>query len=150
MDDLTEDAPTLQGNSDTSLPMSQDHSLPLPDLTKLNFNPDPPNPISSSNNEDLPPHRSHDPEKNLKRSGPFQFGSRYLLEDDDVFEFNAWDHVETDDDYKRYAEAQYAKQRERPVSEFDKSMLLFSFLFIMLSSHLLDMVIMPSHSLSFI
>lgn len=49
------------------------------------------------------------------------FGSRYLNEDDDVFEFNAWDHVETDDSYKQFAEQQYAMQRESPVSEFDKN-----------------------------
>ena len=67
------------------------------------------------------PHRSHDPENNLKRSDPFQFGSRYLQQEDNVFEFNAWDHVETDDTYKEYAELQYAKQREAPVSDFDKS-----------------------------
>jgi tRNAThr (cytosine32-N3)-methyltransferase len=72
----------------------------------------------------VPAHRSHDPEKNLKRTDPFQFGSRLLNEEDDVFEFNAWDHVETDDAYKEYAELQYAKQREAPVSDFDKSMLL--------------------------
>lgn len=70
--------------------------------------------------EAVPPHRSHDPQYNQKRSDPFQFGSRYLTEDDDVFEFNAWDHVETDDAYKEYAEQQYAMQRESPVSEFDK------------------------------
>jgi hypothetical protein len=58
---------------------------------------------------------------NLKRSDPFQFGSRYLQANDDVFEFNAWDHVETDDAYKEYAEVQYTKQREAPVSDFDKS-----------------------------
>ncbi|KAI9775060.1 MAG: hypothetical protein M1835_005950 [Candelina submexicana] len=67
-----------------------------------------------------PPHRSHDPQNNLKRSDPFQFGSRYLEQGDDVFEFNAWDHVETDETYKEYAEVQYAKQRESPVSDFDK------------------------------
>ena len=71
----------------------------------------------------VPTHRSHDPEKNLKRTDPFQFGNRLLSEEDDVFEFNAWDHVETDDAYKEYAELQYAKQREAPVSDFDKSML---------------------------
>ncbi|KAK4100103.1 methyltransferase [Parathielavia hyrcaniae] len=68
----------------------------------------------------LPPHRSHDAQYNQKRSDPFQFGSRYLGEEDDVFEFNAWDHVETDDAYKEYAEQQYALQRQAPVSNFDK------------------------------
>lgn len=68
-----------------------------------------------------PPHRSHDPNNSLKRSDPFQFGSRYLQAEDDVFEFNAWDHVETDDSHKEYAEAQYAFQRSAPVSDFDKS-----------------------------
>ncbi|KAL1992022.1 hypothetical protein VTN49DRAFT_4054 [Thermomyces lanuginosus] len=68
----------------------------------------------------VPPHRSHDPRYNARRSDPFAFGQRYLEEGDDVFEYNAWDHVETDDDYKAYAEVQYQKQRENPVSEFDK------------------------------
>jgi tRNAThr (cytosine32-N3)-methyltransferase len=70
---------------------------------------------------DVPPHRSHDPKYNLKRSDPFQFGSRYLEAEDDVFEFNAWDHVETDDAYKAYAEGQLEKQRQAPASDFDKS-----------------------------
>ena len=69
----------------------------------------------------LPPHLSHDPDNNSKRSDPFQFGSRFLSEKDNVFEFNAWDHVETDETYKLYAEEQYAKQREAPVTDFDKS-----------------------------
>ncbi|KAH8909117.1 actin binding protein [Coniochaeta sp. PMI_546] len=68
----------------------------------------------------VPPHRSHDPQFNQKRSDPFQFGSRYLNQDDDEFEFNAWDHVEPDDVFKEYAEKQYAMQREAPVSDFDK------------------------------
>lgn len=80
---------------------------------------------ASENATTLPPavlpHRSHDPQYNMKRSDPFQFGSRYLGQEDDVYEFNAWDHVETDDVYKEYAEMQYAKQRESPVSEFDQS-----------------------------
>ncbi|EKD14150.1 uncharacterized protein L3040_007850 [Drepanopeziza brunnea f. sp. 'multigermtubi'] len=71
--------------------------------------------------DQTPPHLSHDPEKNLKRSDPFQFGSRLLSEQDNVFEFNAWDHVEADETYKEYAELQYAKQRESPVSDFDKN-----------------------------
>lgn len=73
----------------------------------------------------VPPHRSHDPNNNLKRSDPFQFGSRYLNEGDDVFEFNAWDHVETDETYREYTEQQIEKQRQSPVSDFDKSELPF-------------------------
>ena len=86
--------------------------------------------------EPLPPHLSHDPENSLKRSDPFQFGSRLLSQEDNVFEFNAWDHVETDDTYKEYAELQYAKQREAPVSDFDKSMVLFLLLILVLPDDL--------------
>ncbi|KAJ5095877.1 Actin binding protein [Penicillium alfredii] len=68
----------------------------------------------------IPPHRSHDPANNTKRTDPFQFGSRFLEAGDNVFEFNAWDHVEPDEEFKAYAEAQIAKQRETPVSEFDQ------------------------------
>lgn len=74
-----------------------------------------------------PAHRSHDPQHNMKRSDPFQFGSRYLQQEDDVFEFNAWDHVETDDTYKEYAEQQFQMQRESPVSDFDKRELPLSY-----------------------
>ena len=76
--------------------------------------------VQDTSQAELPPHRSHDPQYNMKRSDPFQFGSRYLQEEDDVFEFNAWDHVETDDTYKEYAEQQFEKQRQSPVSDFDK------------------------------
>jgi tRNAThr (cytosine32-N3)-methyltransferase len=55
-----------------------------------------------------------------KRSDPFQFGSRYLEEGDDIFAYNAWDHVETDDTYKDFAEEQYCRQREMPVSDANK------------------------------
>ena len=75
---------------------------------------------SPSKQPSTPPHRSHDPSNNLKRSDPFQFGSRYLLPTHDVFEFNAWDHVETDEVYNRHAEAQYSNQRQNPVSPYDK------------------------------
>ncbi|KAL9071701.1 MAG: hypothetical protein Q9157_005377 [Trypethelium eluteriae] len=67
-----------------------------------------------------PPERSEDPSNQLKRTDPFQFGSRYLQEGDDIFAFNAWDHVETDAAYAEFAELQYAKQREAPVSDFDR------------------------------
>jgi len=75
------------------------------------------------------PHRSHDPQFNQKRSDPFQFGSRFLEQEDDVFAFNAWDHVETDDAYKEYSEQQFAMQRQAPVSDFDKCRFLLFFLF---------------------
>ncbi|MCJ1276277.1 hypothetical protein MMC21_004082 [Puttea exsequens] len=65
-------------------------------------------------------HRSHDPNHNLKRSDPFKFGSRYLQPEDNVYEFNAWDHVVPDAAYHEYAETQYANQKAAPVSELDK------------------------------
>ena len=68
----------------------------------------------------IPSHRSHDTGNNLKRADPFKFGSRYLEENDNVFEFNAWDHVIPDASYYEYAETQYESQRASPVSDFDK------------------------------
>jgi tRNAThr (cytosine32-N3)-methyltransferase len=56
-----------------------------------------------------------------KRTDPFQFGSRFLEEGDDIFAYNAWDHVETDETYKEFVLEQFQKQRENPVSEVDKS-----------------------------
>ncbi|KAH7077122.1 S-adenosyl-L-methionine-dependent methyltransferase [Paraphoma chrysanthemicola] len=67
-----------------------------------------------------PPSRSHDPSNNQKRSDPFAFGSRYLEEGDNIFEFNAWDHVSVDDTYKAFSEEQYERQRQDPVSDFDR------------------------------
>jgi len=55
-----------------------------------------------------------------KRSDPFQFGSRFLLPGDNPMDFNAWDHVEVDDDYKEYTRLQIDAQRSKPVSDFDK------------------------------
>lgn len=69
----------------------------------------------------VPPHLSHDPANNAKRTDPFQFGQRYLTESDDIFEYNAWDHVTPDDEHYEYCESQYAKQRAAPVSDYDKS-----------------------------
>ena len=48
------------------------------------------------------------------------FGSRFLEAGDDVFEYNAWDHVTPDDNYNAFVEAQLAHQRAAPVSDFDK------------------------------
>lgn len=68
-----------------------------------------------------PSHRSHNPATNAKRTGPFQFGQRYLEPDDDVFEYNAWDHVTPDEAHYAYCEEQYSKQKAQPVSDFDKA-----------------------------
>ncbi|PQK11717.1 hypothetical protein BB8028_0003g03410 [Beauveria bassiana] len=89
-------------------------TAPVVDLEKLKI-------AEDAVSAQVAPHRSHDPANNLKRSDPFQFGSRYLTEEDNVYEFNAWDHVETDDAYKEYTEQQLEKQRQAPVSDFDKS-----------------------------
>jgi len=55
-----------------------------------------------------------------KRTDPFQFGTRYLEEGDDIFAHNAWDHVEVDPQYSEFIEHQTIFQRENQVSEFDK------------------------------
>jgi tRNAThr (cytosine32-N3)-methyltransferase len=67
-----------------------------------------------------PASRSHDPSNNQKRTDPFAFGSRYLEEGDNIFEFNAWDHVSVDETYKQFSEEQYSRQRQDPVSDFDR------------------------------
>lgn len=55
-----------------------------------------------------------------KRSDPFQFGTRYLEEGDDIFSHNAWDHVDVDPQYNDFIEQQTTFQRENQVSDFDK------------------------------
>lgn len=78
-------------------------------------------PPTETDNLPLPPHLSHDPATNAKRTDPFQFGQRYLSESDDVFAYNAWDHVVPDAAHYEYCESQYAAQRASPVSEFDRA-----------------------------
>ena len=94
---------------------------PPPDLSTLSINKTRSSSSSDASNPLIPPHRSHSPTSNLKRSDPFQFGSRYLLPTDDPYEFNAWDQVETDSTYDSYAQAQYTFQRTHAVSPFDAS-----------------------------
>lgn len=76
---------------------------------------------SSDSLSSVPAHLSHDPANNQKRTDPFQFGQRYLTASDDVFAYNAWDHVTPDSAYSVYAESQYEFQRSNPVSEYDGS-----------------------------
>jgi tRNAThr (cytosine32-N3)-methyltransferase len=62
-----------------------------------------------------------DSQNNLqKRSDPFQFGTRYLEEGDDIFAHNAWDHVEVDPQYAEFIAQQTIFQRDNQVSDFDK------------------------------
>jgi len=108
--------------------MSSPKQNVYPDLSALSFRSSvppvtsDPDFIAAKDNETTktPPHRSHNPVNSLKRSDPFKFGSRYLQENDDVYEFNAWDHVVPDSAYYEYAETQYANQKASPVSGFDK------------------------------
>ncbi|KAJ2888448.1 hypothetical protein FB639_000635 [Coemansia asiatica] len=48
------------------------------------------------------------------------FGGRMLSSDCDVFEHNAWDHVEPDADHYQYAEQQIRLHQEHPVPEEDR------------------------------
>lgn len=93
------------------IPKSQPDSLPETDAYGV------PASIAPIRN---PAARSHSPSNNQKRTDPFAFGSRYLEEGDDIFEFNAWDHVEVDASYRDFTASQYEKQRADPVTEFDK------------------------------
>ncbi|KAL9616382.1 MAG: hypothetical protein Q9160_008736 [Pyrenula sp. 1 TL-2023] len=99
-----------------TFPPTEAYNIPSPATSAST--PDPP----LSPNPATPPHLSHSPTKNLKRSDPFQFGSRFLDEStSDVFEFNAWDHVTPDATYTTHCESQYARQRANPASAFDIS-----------------------------
>ena len=71
-----------------------------------------------------PIRQQHDENNNAneqKRSDPFQFGTRYLAEGDDIFAFNAWDHVDVDPQYSEFITQQTEFQRENQVSDFDKN-----------------------------
>ncbi|KAL8725281.1 MAG: hypothetical protein Q9181_006473 [Wetmoreana brouardii] len=95
-------------------------TLTLEDTTSAPIQPE--TPFSTRNtSEEIPPHRSHDPTNNLKRSDPFQFGSRYLLPTDNPFEFNAWDHVEPSPSDITHFESQVIAQKAAPVSDFDRT-----------------------------
>lgn len=53
---------------------------------------------------------------------PFQFGQRYLTNEDDVWNHNAWDHVEWGEEQREEAQRQLEAQAQTPVPEFDKNL----------------------------
>ncbi|ODV86079.1 hypothetical protein CANARDRAFT_7439 [[Candida] arabinofermentans NRRL YB-2248] len=59
-------------------------------------------------------------ESRLGRDSPFDFGQRYLNNEEEVFNYNAWDNVDWDDEQLLEFEEKIKKQQETPVSEFDK------------------------------
>ncbi|KAK9378389.1 S-adenosyl-L-methionine-dependent methyltransferase [Kockiozyma suomiensis] len=55
-----------------------------------------------------------------ERDDPFQFGQRFLDDEEAVWDHNAWDHVEWDEEQAQIAQEKIAAQRENPVNDFDK------------------------------
>lgn len=51
---------------------------------------------------------------------PYQFGQRYLTNEDEVWNHNAWDHVEWGDKEKHDALEKLEEQKNFPVPEFEK------------------------------
>lgn len=58
----------------------------------------------------------------IGKDDPFVFGQRYLEKEDDVFNHNAWDHVEFGEEQVQQAQEMISKQYENPVTEFDKKL----------------------------
>lgn len=53
---------------------------------------------------------------------PFTFGQRYLTDESDVFDHNAWDHVEWGEEQVKQAQELISKQYDDPVRDFDKQL----------------------------
>lgn len=67
---------------------------------------------------------SKEPSRVERGDRPYEFGKRFLTDEEDVWKFNAWDHVEWGPDQKEEAERQLAAQAQTPVNEFDKKLYL--------------------------
>ncbi|QPG74957.1 hypothetical protein FOA43_002296 [Brettanomyces nanus] len=59
-------------------------------------------------------------ESRLGRDSPFDFGQRYLKDEKQVFNCNAWDNVNWDDEQLGEIKEKIRLQQEHPVSDFDK------------------------------
>lgn len=58
----------------------------------------------------------------IGKDDPFLFGQRYLTNEEKVFEHNAWDNVEMDDEQIELAKQLITKQMENPVKDFEKKL----------------------------
>lgn len=56
----------------------------------------------------------------IGRDSPFLFGQRYLHNEEEVFNYNAWDNVEWGEEQIRQAESVIESQRENPVNDLDR------------------------------
>ena len=70
-------------DSSNPQPTTQPSTLRLSDIQNIAAHVQPPK---------IPFQRSHDPSNTLKRTDPFQFGTRYLQDTDEVLSYNAWDN----------------------------------------------------------
>ncbi|KAK6457880.1 S-adenosyl-L-methionine-dependent methyltransferase [Scheffersomyces xylosifermentans] len=61
-------------------------------------------------------------ESRIGKDSPFTFGQRYLDNEEDVFNHNAWDHVEWGEEQISQAKELIAKQYDHPVKDFDKKL----------------------------
>lgn len=58
----------------------------------------------------------------IGKDSPFTFGQRFLEKDEDVFNHNAWDHVEWGEEQIKDAQELISKQYDHPVKDFDKAL----------------------------
>lgn len=58
----------------------------------------------------------------IGKDAPFVFGQRFLTNDEEVFNHNAWDNVEWGEEQIKQAQEMIQKQYEAPVKDYDKAL----------------------------